>query len=79
MVGPITVKGKKYTPAAAMPGLKAAPQVDDAQLADVSTFVRHAWNNRKDAVDAATVGKVRKQFKDRQTAFTPEELLKLFP
>ncbi|MFT5905069.1 MAG: mono/diheme cytochrome c family protein/glucose/arabinose dehydrogenase [Cryomorphaceae bacterium] len=79
LIGPITVNGKKYTPAAAMPGLKDAPQITDADLADVSTFIRHAWNNRKSAVDAATILKVRKQFKDRQTAFTPEELNKIFP
>ena len=79
LIGPITVNGKRYTPAAAMPGLKDAPQITDAHLADVSTFIRHAWNNRKSAVDAATILKVRKRFKDRQTAFTPEELDKLFP
>jgi mono/diheme cytochrome c family protein len=78
MVGPITVNGKKYIPAAAMPGLKHAPEITDAHLADVATFVRHAWNNRKSAVDTATVLVVRKKFKDRQTAFTPEELEKIF-
>ena len=79
LMGPITVDGKKYTPAAAMPGLKNAPEITDAQLADVATFIRHAWNNRKGAVDAATILKVRQRFKDRQTAFTPEELEKIFP
>jgi len=79
LIGPITVNGKKYTPAAAMPGLKDAPQINDADLADVSTFIRHAWNNRKGAVNAATILKVRYQFKDRQTAFTPEELDEIFP
>ncbi|MFK7912010.1 MAG: cytochrome c, partial [Akkermansiaceae bacterium] len=79
MVGPITVNGKKYTPAAAMPGLKDAPEITDAHLADVATFVRHAWNNRKNAVDAATILKVRNRFKDRQTVFTPEELEKIYP
>jgi len=79
LVGPITVNGKKYTPATAMPGLKHAPQISDTQLADVATFVRHAWNNRKSAIDAGTILKVRKRFQDRQTAFTPEELEKIFP
>lgn len=79
MIGPVTVNGKKYTPAAAMPGLKDAPAITDADLADVATFVRHAWNNRKNAVDAATISKVRKQFQDRQTAFTAEELDEIYP
>lgn len=78
-MGPITVNGKKYTPALAMPGLKDAPQITDADLADVATFIRFAWNNKKSAVDAKTLKKVREQFKDRQTAFTPEELDELFP
>jgi mono/diheme cytochrome c family protein len=79
MIGPITVNGKKYTPAAAMPGLKDAPQITDADLADVSTFIRHAWNNRKSSVDAKTIKEVREQYKDRQTAFTPEELYQIYP
>lgn len=79
LAGPITVNGIKYTPASEMPSLKDAPQITDANLADVSTFIRHAWDNNKSAVDAATILKVRKQFKDRQTSFTPEELEKIFP
>jgi mono/diheme cytochrome c family protein len=78
-MGPIEVKGKKYTPAAAMPGLKLAPGISDAQLADVATFVRHAWNNRKGAVNAETIGGVRRELGDREVVFTPEELLKAYP
>ncbi len=79
LAGPIEVNGKKYTPAAAMPGLKDAPEIDDAHLADVATFVRHAWNNRKGAVQAETFKKVRRELKGRQTVFTPEELKKAYP
>ncbi|MFT6181938.1 MAG: mono/diheme cytochrome c family protein/glucose/arabinose dehydrogenase [Akkermansiaceae bacterium] len=79
MMGPIEVNGKQYTPAAAMPGLKDAPQIDDVQLADVATFVRHAWNNRKGAVKAGTVAEVRKKLAGRETTFTPEEVTKEFP
>ncbi len=79
LMGAITVNGKKYTPVAAMPGLKHAPEITDAHLADVATFVRHAWNNRKSAVDPATISKARKRFKERNSAFTPEELGKIYP
>jgi len=79
LIGPIEVNGKKYTPAAAMPGLKEAPQISDAQLADVATFVRHAWNNGKGTVKAETIGEVRKELEGRETAFTPEELLDEYP
>lgn len=79
LMGPIEVNGKKYTPAAAMPGLKDAPQIADAQLADVATFIRHAWNNRKSAVKPDTVEAVRDELTDRETTFTPEELKEKYP
>jgi mono/diheme cytochrome c family protein/glucose/arabinose dehydrogenase len=74
LMGVIEVDGKKYTPAAAMPGLKDAPQIDDVQLADVATFIRHAWNNRKSAVKPETIKAVRDELADRETTFTPDEL-----
>jgi mono/diheme cytochrome c family protein len=77
--GPIEVAGKKYTPAAEMPGLKEAPHVSDANLADVATFVRYAWNNGRGAVKPETVTAVRQKLSDRQAVFTPEELEKEFP
>jgi hypothetical protein len=61
-----------------MPGLKDAPEISNEHLADVATFIRHAWNNRKGAVKAETVGKVRGGLADRQTVFTPEELIKTY-
>ena len=70
--------GKKYTPAAPMPGLKDAPGVTDQKLADVATFVRHAWNNRKGAVKPDVISDVRKSLADRATTFSPEELQKTF-
>ncbi|MDC0302799.1 c-type cytochrome, partial [bacterium] len=78
LMGPIEVKGRKYTPAAAMPGLKDAPQITDADLADVSTFIRHAWGNNHSAVKADTVISTRGKLKGRQATFTPEELNNFF-
>lgn len=77
--GPIVVDGKKYTPAAEMPGLKEAPHVSDANLADVATFIRYAWNNGMGAVKPETVAAVRQKLSDRQAVFTPDELEKEFP
>ena len=79
MMGTIKVAGKEYTPAAAMPGLKLNPAITDEHLADVATFVRHAWGNGKNAVKADTFTKVRKELADRETVFSPEELVKAFP
>lgn len=78
LMGPITVNGKNYTPAAAMPGLKLVPEISDGDLADVVTFVRHAWNNRKGAVKGEVIEAVRKKLDGRETSFTLEELLKAF-
>lgn len=78
LMGPIEVNGKTYTPAAAMPGLKEAPQVTDQELADVATFVRHAWNNRRGKVEPGTVSEVRKSLEGRQEVFTPDELKERF-
>lgn len=78
MMGPITVSGKSYTPATVMPGLKQVPGISDEQLAEVATFVRHAWNNRKGAVTTEMVTAVRKELGDRQTIFSSEELLNTY-
>jgi mono/diheme cytochrome c family protein len=79
MAGPLQVAGKSYTPAAAMPGFKLNPEISDAQLADIATFVRFAWDNGKDAVKAQGVAAIRKLLTDRDTAFTPQEVEKSFP
>jgi mono/diheme cytochrome c family protein/glucose/arabinose dehydrogenase len=79
MMGPIKVGGKDYVPAAAMPGLKYNPAIPDASLADVATFVRYAWGNRKGLVKTAQVAAVRASLAERHTAFDAAELMKRFP
>lgn len=79
MMGPIQVGGKQYVPAAAMPGLKHTQSISDAQLADVATFVRFAWGNKKGAVQPKHFANIRTLLKDRDTAFSGPELRKLFP
>ena len=79
MMGPIKVDGKQYVPAAAMPGLKHNQAISDAQLADVATFVRYAWGNKKGAVKPKHFTSVRALLTDRDTAFSAEELRKRFP
>ncbi|MCE9610162.1 MAG: DUF1080 domain-containing protein [Chthoniobacter sp.] len=79
MMGPIRVGGKAYTPAAAMPGLKQNPALTDANVADIATFVRFAWNNGKDAVKPDTIAKIRAELAERETTFSPEEAEKTYP
>jgi mono/diheme cytochrome c family protein len=78
LAGPIKVAGKSYVPAAAMPGFKVNPEVTDAQLTDIATFVRFAWGNGKDAVKPKTLTEMRAALADRETAFSPEEIEKLY-
>ena len=78
LMGPIKVNGKKYTPAAVMPSLKDAPQIDNTDLADVSNLIRHAWGNNQSVMKIKIVKATRKKLKGRQTTFTPAELKKVF-
>ena len=57
--GPITVSGKRYNPPAAMPGLSMNPSVSNKDIADIITFVRHAWTNRSGAIQEAFIEAAR--------------------
>lgn len=78
MTGPVSVDGVNYAPPAVMPimpGLRQNPDLADAQLADLLTHVRHAWDNRATAVDAETVEAVRQATAQRNgNPWTVEEL-----
>ena len=59
--GPITVSGKRYTPPAAMPGLSMNPTVSDKDIADILTFIRHAWSNRSGKVEQSFIQESREK------------------
>jgi len=63
--GPITVAGQKYEGPADMPGLAQNTSISDADLADISTYVRNEWSNSAPPVKPDMVGKLRIQTKDR--------------
>ena len=76
--GPVTVNGKVYKEPEiqpVMPGLKDNPAFTDKNLAALLTYIRNAWNNEADAVDAETVNTVRKRSIGREEPFTEKELL----
>lgn len=60
-----------------MPGIGSNPAFTDDDIAQVLSYIRNTWNNKAHPVDAADIGNTRKKFKDRQKAFTTEELDKL--
>ncbi|HET6249231.1 MAG TPA: c-type cytochrome [Tepidisphaeraceae bacterium] len=61
-----------WSPNLEMPTLAV---LDDMQIADILTYVRHEWDHDAPAVDAATVAKIRAIVGGRQAAWTEEELL----
>ena len=63
--GPITVSGQKYTLPAVMPGFSTNPTIVDKDIADILTFVRHAWSNRSSAVDEKLIKETREKTKER--------------
>jgi mono/diheme cytochrome c family protein len=67
--GPITVKGKVYN--GMMP---AVAGVSDAEIADVSTFVRNSWGNAASVVTEDEVKAIKAKYADRKTPWTAEEL-----
>jgi mono/diheme cytochrome c family protein len=58
-----------------MPGFKDSPQLTDERLAAVLTYIRNAWNNEADAIDASTVTDLRKSSMDRKEPYTEKDFL----
>ncbi len=80
VMGPIEVAGKLYDVPdiqPVMPGLRDNPEVDDAMLADIMTYVRNAWGHEATAVSAAEVNAVRRQTANRAGLYTADELKQL--
>jgi len=75
--GSISVSGKSFN--GVMVPWK--DQLNDKEVAAVLTYVRgnKAWGNKFPPVKPEQVAAVRAKVKDRNTAFTPEELLKVAP
>ena len=75
--GPVTVRGKVYKEPEVqpvMPGLKDNPDFTDENMAAVLTYIRNAWDNQAEGVDAAKVKSLREHHQGRETPFTASEL-----
>ena len=70
ITGEITVKGNKYQ--GAMP---AFPQLSDAELAGIASFIRGNWSNKAEALQAELFAKERADG-SRTTPFEGEAALK---
>jgi putative membrane-bound dehydrogenase-like protein len=67
--GPVEVPGKLPVNSLMPPSGLA-----DAEIADVLSFIRHAWSNDAAPVSAGEVKRVREETKDRQLPWTLREL-----
>lgn len=79
VMGPIEVMGKTYTVPEIqpmMPGLRHNPDLDDAELAAMMTYVRNAWGNGAAAVTVEAVTRYRESVGAR-APYTADELKKL--
>jgi mono/diheme cytochrome c family protein len=60
LTGPVTVAGKEYASTADMPGFAPNPEITDADLADIATYVRHEWDNQAGQIKTDFFTKMRK-------------------
>ncbi len=72
--GPVTVSGKRYELAAAMPGLRHNQAGNDGTMAKILTFIRNSWGNRAGAVHVAEVSRLRIATEAHTQTYTAAEL-----
>lgn len=77
LMGPIEVKGKKYPGQVPMTPFEG--MLNDGEVAAVLTYVRNSFGNKASAIYPENVKEIRKQTKEQQGFYTPEELLKEHP
>lgn len=76
--GPITVAGKSYEHIGGeMPGIATNVDVVDEDISQLLSFIRQNWNNDAPEVSREEVIKIREKYKDRQEAFTQDELYRI--
>ncbi|GAA4918882.1 hypothetical protein GCM10023313_23160 [Mucilaginibacter defluvii] len=82
LTGPVEVNDHLYKAPEIngdMPGIGGAKEISDADIAQLLSFLRRSWQNKASAVTVKEVITVRSQLKERNSAFTVEELEKVFP
>lgn len=80
LTGPVEVNGHIYDQgevSGEMPGIGNNDSLSDEDVAQILSFIRNAWNNSAELVTAEDIARVREMLKDREGAFTAEELSKI--
>lgn len=76
--GPIKVNGKLYDKInGEMPAIGNNKDVVDEDIAQLLSFIRNYWSNSGEEIKREEVIRIRRMFKDRNEAFTMQELDKL--
>ncbi|KAB2661741.1 MAG: c-type cytochrome [Verrucomicrobia bacterium] len=73
LAGPVRVAGRDFGGGDAVP-MPAMEGLEDAQIADVLSYVRDTFGGKAGAVPAGVVGRVRAETAVRTTAWTADEL-----
>jgi mono/diheme cytochrome c family protein/glucose/arabinose dehydrogenase len=70
--GPLEVNGESWS--GIMPPHGHLPELDDAALAGLMTYLRRAWGNKSDPVSTEVVAAIRSASADRKQPWTAAEL-----
>ena len=77
LTGPIKVNGYLYKApeiAGDMPAIAHSEEIKDEDIAQLLSFLRVSWQNNSNKVDVKEVRAVRERYKNRDKAFTQQEL-----
>lgn len=77
LTGPVKVGDKLYKApevSGEMPAIGQSKEFTDEDIAQTLSYIRNAWSNKAKAIDANEVSEVRNKYKERQKAFTMQEL-----
>lgn len=77
LTGPVTVNNHLYKAPEIngdMPGIGYNKDLSNEDVAELLSFIRQSWRNNASKISAEEVNQVRQKLKNRQKAFTPEEL-----
>ncbi|RYE39868.1 MAG: c-type cytochrome, partial [Sphingobacteriales bacterium] len=77
LTGPIKVNGYVYKApeiSGDMPAIAHSEEIDDEDIAQLLSFLRTSWQNNSDKVDVKEVSAVRAGSKNRDKAYTQQEL-----
>ncbi|WP_077342171.1 PVC-type heme-binding CxxCH protein [Pseudocolwellia agarivorans] len=74
LYGPVTVRGTLYKSPMTMPGLAESSEITDAELADIASYIRNAWQNKSSAVSEDMIKAIRKNTENQHTPFTVDTL-----